>query len=304
MKPPFDISRLKLDRTLVSLDLETTGVKVGFDRIVEIGVCKITPSGEYSEWTTFVNPGLDIPRGASLVHKITTERVRSCKFCCGALAPMIVEIEGNATFPLPIVEEYHLCTCETFTPWPTFEDLARGLSVALTDVDLAGYNIIDFDVLMLQEEFRRVGIAWEPKIVLDSYKIYRKYQKQRLTDAYLWYTGKDLEGAHGAIIDARAALEVLTLQPERHSLPNSTAALHHLVFEAPAPGALDPDSTLIWIKGEACIGFGKKHKGKTLKEVKALDPGYLRWMLKEQFSKPVKEVVAAALEGKFPKETL
>jgi DNA polymerase-3 subunit epsilon len=169
-------------------------------------------------------------------------------------------------------------------------------------VDLAGYNILAFDVEVLAAEFRRVGIRWKEGRVLDSYKIYTKYQQRRLTDAYEFYTGKQLEGAHGALIDARASLEVLLCQPHRHSLPANATELHNVVFEMPKPGYLDPDGILKWINGEACLTL-KKHPNRPLREVKALDPQYLQWMLnKGQFSKGVKAIIAAALQGQFPKE--
>lgn len=283
---------LTLDRPIVSIDLETTGTDVKTDRIVSIGICKLTPDGKYSEWETLVNPTVSIPLETSAVHGITNERALSCSVCSRSL-----EIHDRED----AVDEFGK-RCDGFKSWPTFKMLAPALAKGLEGCDLAGYNEAAFDVKLLQAEFERVRWPWTPGRLLDGFRIYQRMYPRNLTAAVKEYLGEDLEGAHGALVDARAALQVIEAQLRRHpELPRTVQAIHDMFFTLPSRSdTLDPDGKIVWRNGEAAVGFGKKHNGKTLREVKALDPGYLRWILGGEFNPVVKRIVQDALEGRFP----
>lgn len=278
---------LALERPLVAIDAETTGNDPKVDRIVQLGLYKLYPDGRLTEWSTLVNPGVPIPPETSGVHGVTDIAVAVCKKCG----------RSNASHEYKEKE-----ACEAFERWPTFKDLAPMLAHGLTDVDLLGYNHAHFDVPLLRAEFARVNVAWEPGLFVDGFRIYQRMFPRNLAAAVGEYLHEKLEGAHDALIDARAVLRVVEAQLLRHpELPRSVRALNDMFFVQPSrPDTLDPDGKIVWRNGEACIGFGKKHGGKTLREVKALDPGFLRWILKREFNDVVKKIAADALEGRFP----
>ena len=285
---------LTLDRPLVSLDLETTGIDIKTDRIVQIVLCKVSVEGNVTEWETLVNPGVPIPKEASDVHGITDERVLACQLC-----KYPKEAHGlDATLD-------ETGKCAGFKPVPSFRAIAPMLARGLDGCDLLGYNLGSFDVKLLAKEFNRVGIAWTPGRIVDGFKIFQRMFPRNLTAAVREYLQTDLVGAHGALVDARAALLVVEAQMQRHGeLPRTVQGLHDMFFVEPRDSnSLDPDGKIVWRNGEACIGFGKKHNGKTLREVKAADPGFLKdFILKGDFNAVVQQIAREALEGRFPEK--
>jgi len=248
---------IKLSRPLVFFDLETTGIDVYNDRIVQIGAIKIMPDGTKTEHEWLINPKMPIPKGASNVHGITDDMVADK---------------------------------------PTFGDLAAELSELFTEVDFGGYNVKNFDAPLLAQEFSRVGLPLnleEVKLV-DSMSIFKMKEPRTLTAAYKKYCGKDLVDAHDAIADIRASLEVFEGQLDHYDdLPETADAIHEFCFPTD-PNAYDAEGKLIYVDGELTITFGK-NKGKTLQHLASNDPGYLEWILNGSFSEKVKGAIKEVL---------
>lgn len=169
---------MKLTRPLVVFDLETTGVSVYTDRIVQMAFVKLLPDGSRKEWQTLVNPGREIPPGASAIHGITDDMVRGA---------------------------------------PRFFDLARKVEAGISGCDLAGYNAVRFDWPMLRQEFERVGIHFSEPIILDAMKVFHRFAPRDLGAAVQTYCGRNHEKAHDALSDARATLDVIEAQVKAHA---------------------------------------------------------------------------------------
>ena len=244
---------LKLERPLVSLDLETTGTDPQKDRIIDIAIS--CSNGAKAEWR--VNPGIPIPPEATAVHGITDSDV---------LAK------------------------------PPFSKIASILIRELTNIDLTGYNLIAFDVPMLTKEFDRCAMQWPPSDmrIIDSLAIYRQQEPKDLAHALKFYTGYILGNrAHGAAADAHAALEVLQAQAETYK----AHTLDALAALATDPDQIDSTGKLKWIRGKACLTFGK-YMGKPLEEVPT---DYLSWILsKGMFPKDFMDICREALRGIAP----
>jgi len=243
---------IKLNKALAVFDLETTGVKVATDRIVEISIVKVLPGGDKESITRRINPGIPIPAEASAVHGIYDEDVKDKPF---------------------------------------FKDAAYELKNYIGDSDLAGYNCLNFDVPLLVEEFLRVGVDFDVKSrrIVDVQNIFHKMEQRTLSAAYKFYCQKNLENAHSAEADTLATFEVLEAQLERYpELQNDVKFLHdfsirnrnvdfagHIIFNE---------------KNEEVINFGK-HKGKVVKEVLTAEPSYYNWMMTADFPQYTKKVL-------------
>jgi DNA polymerase III subunit epsilon len=254
---------LILARPLVCFDLETTGLDVNTDRIVELSCLKLNPDFTREHKTWKINPTVPIPKTASDIHHITD---------------------------VDVINE------------PTFAAIHMDILYFINGCDLTGFNVIKYDIPMLQNEFRRVGKEYPDKSVkvIDSLKIYRIKEPRNLTAAYKLYCNKDLVGAHGAEADTSAALDVLISQVELYpDLPSDVEQLE--VFSNPKnPLWLDEKGLIVWnSSNEACINFGK-YRGITLQKIKKTNPGYFEWMLKGDFSKTVKDIARRAYNNEFP----
>lgn len=242
---------LKLTRPIIFFDLETTGINVSHDRIVEISIIKVYPDGREVERTYRVNPTIPIPPEATAVHHITDEDVANEK---------------------------------------TFAQLAPMLAESFKNCDIAGFNSNRFDVPMLAEEFYRAGIEFDFSKVrfVDVQTIFHKREQRTLVAAYRFYCDKDLEGAHSANADTRATYEVLKAQLDRYSdLPNDIAELSaysSLNRNVDLAGRIVRDDNDVEI-----INFGK-YKGKPVAEVFKKDPGYYDWVQKGDFASDTKRV--------------
>ena len=247
---------LNLKNPLVFFDLETTGTNIANDRIVELAFLKVMPSGETQKMVNRVNPTIPIPEESSMIHGIRDEDVVDA---------------------------------------PTFKSLAKNLAKFLEGCDLAGFNIVRFDVPVLVEEFLRADVDFEVgnRKLVDSQKIFFMMEKRTLTAAYKFYCDKDLEGAHGAEADTVATYEVLKAQIERYrgqevtdiggnvltTLENDMASIHQLV----ASNMVDLAGRLVLNdKGVEVFNFGK-HKGKPVSQVFKKEPGYYDWMMNGDF---------------------
>ena len=170
---------LNLKRSIAFLDLETTGINVSSDRIVELSVLKISPNGKEEWMTTRVNPEMAIPPKSTAIHGIKDEDVVKA---------------------------------------PVFREIARNLAAFLEGCDLAGYNAIKFDIPVLAEEFLRVNIdfSFVKRRYVDVQVIFHKKEQRTLSAAYLFYCKKELEGAHGSKADTAATFEILKSQLDRY----------------------------------------------------------------------------------------
>ena len=253
---------LVLERPLVFFDIESTGTNPYRDRIVEIAVIKVMPDGSRQEVVRRINPSMPIPAGASAVHGIYDDDVKDA---------------------------------------PTFDVVAQNLYNYLENCDLAGYNIQGFDVPLLENEFKRVGLDLQTSTrkIVDAYNIFCKLYPRTLTAAYKFFCGKDLEGAHGAAADTAATFEVLMGELSRHpELPRDVAELADF-SDMTDPDAVDRNRRFKWSDGEVIVNFGK-YAGRTLKDIAENEPGFLRWIIKSDFPDDVRSIAEKALVGIFP----
>lgn len=258
MRIPFP-----LDRPLVFIDLETTGLNVGSDRIVELAVIHVTPQGDVTEKVRRFNPGIPIPAGASAVHGISDADVAS---------------------------------------EPPFAARARSLLDLLDPCDLAGFNIRRFDLPMLCAEFKRCGMALETsgRRIIDIQAIFHREERRDLSAAARFYLDRSHEEAHTALGDIRTTAAVLWAQLERYPhIPQDLDGLHGYCDEyAPFETALDR-----WFEDTGSgLAFRRgKHRGRPLEEVAAQEPDYLHWMLgADDMDADVLAVVRGALDPAHP----
>jgi len=259
------MQNLKLDRPLVAFDLETTGVQVERDRIVEIALVRVELDGSRRTFRSLVNPEMPIPPGATAVHKITDDDVADA---------------------------------------PVLAALADEITKFLDGADLAGFNSARFDAPLLENELRRVGsgISLEGRRHLDALSIFHRMEPRNLTAAYRVYCGKDLVDAHSALADVEATLEILDAQVAHYDeVPATSAELH--TFCHPDEGQwVDRSRKFLWGEdGRAYFSFGK-YKDMSIEQVKAENAGYISWMLGKDFGEDVCTILREALEGRFPKK--
>ena len=256
------MKNLALDRPLIFLDLETTGIDPASDKIVEISVLGIHPEGTETTRTRLVNPGRPIPPQATAIHGIHDSDVADA---------------------------------------PTFRQIARSLLDLFGDADLAGYNVLRFDLPLLEREFRdcELDLRLDQRRVLDAMVIFHRREPRHLAAALRFYLERELEGAHSAEADVKATAEILDAQLERYEdLPRKVQELDAWIRRVPRD-AVDRSGKFVWQDGEAVFSFGK-NQGKTLREVAEQSRGYLEWVLKSDFPEDARDVVQRALDGQFP----
>lgn len=234
---------LELKRPLAIFDIESTGINISTDRIVEIAIIRIQPNGEQKIKRKLLNPGMIIPDSIVEVHGISNEMVKDA---------------------------------------PAFRDVANELKQFLDNCDLSGYNSNRFDIPMLAEEFLRSGIDFEfqGRILLDVQKIFHMMEQRTLSAAYRFYCDKTLENAHSAEADAAATWEVLKSQLNRYpQLGNSVETIMKCIGE---DQFVDFGRRMIMEKGVEVFNFGK-YKGRTVASVFKSEPQYYDWMMKGDF---------------------
>ena len=257
------LKNLSLDKPLAFIDVETTGLKPSLDRIVELSVLKIHPDGKREYTSHRINPEIPIPAEATNIHGITDRDVAS---------------------------------------EPKFKQYAKSLRDSLEGCDIAGFNVIRFDLPFLEAEFKRASVDFSRKnrMLIDSQVLYHLLEPRDLKSAYLKYCGRELEIIHTAEGDATAAAEILDGQLEMHAeLPRNVTDLCAICYPIP-DNYIDPDGKFIWSEGEVECNFGSKHNGWKLKKIALEAPDYLRWIATSDFSPEVKELVEKALDGEFP----
>jgi DNA polymerase III subunit epsilon len=253
---------LKLDRPMAVFDIEATGATPRADRIVELAILRVHPDGHSDSHVFRINPEMPIPPEATAIHGISDEDVRGC---------------------------------------PTFKGLSGKILELFSGCDLAGYNVLRFDIPMLVEEFLRAGIRFDPDNyrVVDAQRIYHRKEPRDLTAALSFYCSEMHLGAHGAEADTLATLRVLNAQVQRYAdLPKDVAALSDYCDPRDATWA-DRQGRLRWVNGHIALNFGKK-KGTRLSDMIKEDPGFLKWILRSDFPRDVKELVENAMQGRWP----
>lgn len=240
---------LQLKKPLAFIDLETTGINLGTDRIVEIAIVKILPDGTRSVKRKLVNPEIPIPTGASDVHGITDEMVKDA---------------------------------------PNFKQLAQELKQMLDGCDFAGYNSNRFDIPLLMEEFLRAQVDFDMKNrkLLDVQNIFHKMEPRTLSAAYKFYCNKSLDGAHSAEVDATATFEILEAQLGKYpELGNTVDSVLKLIGE---DQIVDFARRFVFENGVEVFNFGK-YKGRPVSDVLRSEPQYYDWMMKGDFPQHTKQ---------------
>lgn len=248
--------KLNLKNPLCFFDLETTGINITQDRIIEIAVIKMMPNGEVIRKSNVLNPTIPIPAETSAIHGLTDEDVKDK---------------------------------------PTFKEVAKDYARLFEGSDLAGFNILKFDVPVLVEEFLRVGLEFDygRKKIIDAQKIYHLMEKRNLAAAYKFYVNKEIENSHTAEADTEATMEVFLAQVEKYEGQEVTDGLHKKIGEIRNDmevlhkltwsGLVDLAGRMVFNdKGVELINFGK-HKGKAVAAVLKEEPSYYDWVMNGDF---------------------
>ncbi len=266
---------LHLKNPLVFFDLETTGINISKDRIVELSFVKAMPNGEMEVKTHRINPEMPIPIESSLIHGIYDEDIKEA---------------------------------------PTFKSVAKTLVKFLEGCDLAGFNILRFDVPMLVEEFLRVDVDFQVgnRKLIDAQRIFHMMEPRNLTAAYKFYCGKELEGAHGAEADTMATYHVLNAQVKHYEgieikdsegnlftpVVNDMQYLHDLT----SSNQVDLAGRIVMKNDVEVFNFGK-YKDRSVLDVFKNDPSYYGWMMKGDFSLDTKRTLTQIkLKGALQKK--
>ncbi len=246
--------KLNLIKPICFFDLETTGISITKDRIVEISILKVYPDGKEESKTWLVNPEMVIPAEVVEIHGISNEDVADK---------------------------------------PTFKALAKDIYNMVKDSDLGGFNSNRFDIPLLAEEMLRAGIDFDMKsrLAVDVQTIFHKMEQRTLVAAYKFYCNKNLEGAHSAAADTNATYEVLKAQIEKYDeLENDTKFLAD--FSSRKKFADFAGFIAYNEDGLECFSFGK-HKDKLVTDVLEKEPGYFGWLLNADFPLYTKKILTA-----------
>jgi DNA polymerase III subunit epsilon len=245
----FLLMNLQLKRPLAFLDLETTGINLSSDRIVELAIVKIMPDGTQVRKRRLINPQMKIPAVVSAIHGITDEMVKDA---------------------------------------PSFKEIANETKQFLENCDFAGYNSNRFDWPLLMEEFLRSGLEFDiaDRKMLDVQKIFHLLEPRTLSAAYKFYCNQTLEGAHSAEADAVATWEVFEAQLTRYTqLGNTVESVIQFLGD---DQLVDFARRFVMEKGVEVFNFGK-HKGRPVADVLKAEPQYYDWMMKGDFPMHTKQ---------------
>ena len=252
--------QLALKNPLLFFDIESTGLNVASDRIVEISIVKVSPGGpgqpnDVEVKTRRINPTIPITPGAQAVHGISDEDVKDC---------------------------------------PTFKQVAKSLAKLMEGCDIAGYNSLKFDIPMLAEEFLRAGVDFDfrKRKLVDVQNIFHKKEQRTLKAAYKFYCGQNLDNAHSAEADTMATYEVLEAQLDRYANDEEDPLQNDVAYLA----KYSCQNRLVDYAGRIILGendepvfnFGK-HKGRRVVDVLAKEPSYYSWMMDGDFTLDTKQ---------------
>jgi DNA polymerase-3 subunit epsilon len=244
--------KLKLENPIVVFDLETTGLNLTTDRIVEISVIKVHPDGNEEHKTRRINPGIPIPAEVSAIHGITNEDVKDC---------------------------------------PGFKEIAKSLAAFIEGCDMAGYNLIKFDIPLLAEEFLRAGVSvnFRKVRIIDVQNIFHKMEQRTLVAAYKFYCNRTLDNAHSADADTKATYEILQSQLDHYpELENDVKFLSEFSvniqnFDYANRIVADKDN-------DPVFNFGK-YKGRKVREILIIEPAYYSWIMNGEFPMDTKQIL-------------
>lgn len=252
----------QLDRPLAVFDIESTGTTPRADRIIDLVIVKLMPDGTRKTYRYLVHPDMPIPPETTEIHGIRDEDVAGC---------------------------------------PKFSQVAQEVYDVLEGCDLAGFNSIRFDIPMLIEEFHRADITFdiEQRRLIDAQRVYHQREPRSLTAALAFYCDEMHLGAHGAEADVLATIRVLEGQFERYTdLPRDMAELHEYCNPRDK-NWVDASGRLKWANGEVVLNFGKR-KGTSLRYMMANEPSFVKWILRSDFPRDVKQIIEDAREGTWP----
>jgi DNA polymerase-3 subunit epsilon len=258
---------LNLTKPIVFIDLETTGINIANDRIVEISMLKILPDGKHEVHTHRINPTVPIPPETTAIHGISDEDVKD---------------------------------------EPTFAEMASNFAQFIGNADLAGYNAIKFDFPLLVEEFLRVDVDFDLKgrRLVDVQNIFHKMESRTLSAAYRFYCNLDLNNAHSAEADTVATYEILKSQLDRYAgteytdkhgkitspIENNIKTLSEFSYYNQSA---DLVGQIIFNQNNAEVFNFGKHKGKTVEDIFRIEPAYYDWMMKAEFPLSTKKLITA-----------
>ena len=254
---------IKLDKPLVIFDLESTGLSITMDRIVEIAYLKIMPSGVIYKGDILINPEMSIPKEASEIHGIMDEDVKD---------------------------------------EPTFKNKAQDLWQIFNGCDYGGFNIMSYDLPMLRREFLRAGMDFDysGSKIIDSKTIYHYMEPRTLSAAYKFYCKKEHVDAHSALADVEVTAEILEKQLTKYEETRDWEFIYKIHHQSD-DRYVDNERKFYWRSGEAFFAFSK-FKDHSLAEVALTDPGFLDWILSADFSEETKEIIRKAQQGELPKK--
>ncbi|HBG60468.1 MAG: hypothetical protein A2Y03_04135 [Omnitrophica WOR_2 bacterium GWF2_38_59] len=254
---------LKITKNLVIIDLETTGVWIEQDKIIEIAMIKCLPSRERLTYDKRVNPEMNIPK-------------------------IVTDLTGISN--------------EDISNSPKFREIVNEVLEFIGDADLAGFNVERFDLPLLKREIEDAGLKfdWQNRNIYDAQKVYHINEKRDLSAAYEFYCKKNLENAHSALADTTATLEILEAQIEKYCSPtDGINALSEFNYRNNVE-FYDEEGKFRWWNGKLYMMFGKYAKKYTIQEIAKRDKGYLEWISSANFSSEIKDLADKALQGKFP----
>ncbi|MEO8711265.1 MAG: 3'-5' exonuclease [Parafilimonas sp.] len=234
---------------LAIIDLETTGIDLATDRIIEIAIEKLMPDGTVQKKRKLINPQMPIPPASINIHGITDEMVKDA---------------------------------------PSFKQIANEIKQFLNNCDLGGYNSNRFDIPILVEEFLRSGLdfSMDDRKLIDVQKIFHSMEQRTLSAAYKFYCNKILHNAHSAEADASATLEILHAQIERY--PQLGLTPESIIQCIGEDDCVDFARRMIKVEGIEIFNFGK-HKGKAVTEILKMEPQYYDWIMKSDFTLNTKQ---------------
>ena len=247
--------QLNLKNPLLFFDIESTGLNVATDRIVEISLVKVSPGApgqpnDVEIKTRRINPTIPITPGAQAIHGISDEDVKDC---------------------------------------PTFKQVAKSLARLMEGCDIAGYNSLKFDIPMLAEEFLRAGVEFDfrKRKLVDVQNIFHKKEQRTLKAAYKFYCGQNLDNAHSAEADTMATYEVLEAQLDRYAndeeepLQNDVAYLSKYSCQT---RFVDYAGRIVLNDNDVPVFNFGKHRGKPVADVLRQEPSYYSWMMDGDFT--------------------